>query len=73
MAQSIANSTKLHHNGRMKSSASKEAKSHGLKGTAEICLLSGRSRTTIERWYKDDYQLFQVVLWGCVAKKDSGQ
>lgn len=61
----------LYHNGAMKqNSASKEAKSAGLKGgVSEMARICNRSRTTLGRWYKNNYPLFEVVLIGCVSKK----
>jgi hypothetical protein len=49
--------------------ASKYAKSAGLKSLAEAVRMTGRSADTLTRWHKDMPELFRAVILGCLEIK----
>jgi hypothetical protein len=49
-------------------SASKKAKELGFKNLAQVQELSGQSQQTLDNWFKKKPLLFEVVLFGCLAK-----
>lgn len=48
---------------------SEMCKAAGLKNLAELAHRTGRSTMTLSRWWKDDRDLFLIVLRGVVAIK----
>ena len=42
----------------------------GLESLSQVIELSGVSRQTLDNWSKNKPELFEVVLLGCIAKKD---
>ena len=49
--------------------ASQKAKTAGLKNLAEMCELSGQSFQTLNNWFNDKPELFNMVLLGCAVTK----
>jgi Zn ribbon nucleic-acid-binding protein len=48
-------------------SASKALKEAGLPGGVKQCAeMCGKSMDTIQNWYRDNYELFEIVALGCV-------
>lgn len=50
-------------------SARTDCKTAGLYGLTELAKLTGRSRPTLYKWYKNDYKFFSSVLIGAVIIK----
>ena len=50
--------------------ASDKAKNKGLKSLKEVCDLTGVSFQTLNNWSNDKPELFEVVLLGCVKKRE---
>ena len=50
---------------------SQQAKATGLKSLTVVSELTGVSLQTLGNWHKHKPQLFQVVVKGCVAVKES--
>lgn len=48
-----------------------QAKAAGLKSLSTVSELTGVSLQTLGSWHKNKPQLFQVVVMGCVAVKES--
>ena len=52
--------------------AAKAAKAAGLKNLKEVTALTGISAQTLDKWYKNRPELFNIILMGCkVASKES--
>lgn len=51
-------------------SPSEQAKKAGLKSFAEVMSLTSMSRSTLESWQRNRPKLFEVILAGCVVKKN---
>ncbi len=50
--------------------ASKQAKSAGLKSLAQVEQITGVSPQTLINWSKNKPQLFRIVIAGCVAEQE---
>lgn len=51
--------------------AAKDAKAAGLKSLAEVSEMTGIGRETLRIWHRDRPKLFDVILAGCVAKRET--
>lgn len=49
--------------------AAKHAKALGLKSLDIAVKLTGKPRQTLHNWYKNERDLFDVVIAGCIAKQ----
>ena len=52
-----------------KTTASQVAKAYGLKSLTEAAKMTELSTVTLRNWYLRKYDLFLVVILGCVVKK----
>lgn len=50
--------------------AAEQAKLAGLPGLQTIADMTGKSRGTLGNWYRDNPELFAIVLAGCRVKQD---
>lgn len=48
---------------------SEQAKQAGLKNLAELSEITGRSRKTLDNWFKRCPRFFEVIVAGAVAVK----
>lgn len=48
--------------------ASKQTKELGLKSLTQVSELTKQSPQTLINWFNDKPELFEVVLFGCLAK-----
>jgi len=53
-------------------SASKQAKSAGLKSLAQVAEMTRQSPVTLTNWHKNKPELFAVVIGGCVSRLNNG-
>lgn len=53
--------------------AADKAKEAGLKSLAEMGRIANKNVVTLNNWFKDNRQLFDVVLAGCVVTKNKGR
>lgn len=51
-----------------KINASEYVKAKGLKNISQLIELTGRNRSTLNRWYNDDFEWFEIVVNGCLVK-----
>lgn len=49
--------------------ASQQAKASGLKSLTEASIICNKSTNTLRYWHKYNYELFRVVIAGCVSIK----
>ena len=49
---------------------SQQAKKAGLKSLAQVSELTGVSIQTLSNWAKDKPELFEIVLLGCLVKRE---
>ena len=52
--------------------ASQTAKKTGLSSLAEVSEMTGQSVQTLNNWFNDKPDLFQVVIVGCAVFKHKG-
>jgi|TARA_R100001440_G_scaffold16970_3_gene28778 hypothetical protein len=56
-----------------KTTASQVAKAYGLKSLTEAAKMTELSTVTLRNWYLRKYDLFLVVILGCVVKKQMNE
>lgn len=50
---------------------SKKAKQAGLSSLAEVSQMIGKPPQTLNNWFNDEPELFDIVIIGCSVKKHS--
>lgn len=54
-----------------KKTASMKAKSMGFRTLGEVAEISGKSRSTLNKWYNEQPEFFNIVILGCQKLVDS--
>ena len=49
---------------------SQQAKRLGLKSLTQVSHITGVSLNTLSNWHKDKPELFETVLFGCLAREE---
>jgi hypothetical protein len=52
--------------------ASSYVKAKGLINIKQLMELTGRDRSTLNRWFKNDFQWFEIVVDGCLVHLNKG-
>jgi len=55
----------------MKLRPAQQAKLFGFKSLNEVSFICGRSVQTLNRWFQNDPDFFDIVLIGCLVKRTS--
>lgn len=50
-------------------SASQYVKQRGLKNLTEVSNMTGKPCQTLRNWYRDENDLFEIVITGCIETK----
>tara|TARA_R110001606_G_scaffold372343_1_gene529414 strand:+ start:47 stop:295 length:249 start_codon:yes stop_codon:yes gene_type:complete len=61
--------TSVYNSSMQLTTASQVAKSYGLKSLKEVSIMTDLTVPTLIGWYKKKYDLFIILILGCVAKK----
>ena len=56
-----------------KQTASAYVKERGLKNIKQMIELTGRDRSTLNRWFNNERDWFEIVVTGCLEAQEKGE